>query len=297
MRVNPNPTPDILSAIWRTQSQEQNALLAMSTGKRVNTPSDDPLAAAEMVTNQDETTRTDQYLQNIDTLTTQVQSADTALNSVVQALNQSITLGVEGATGTVTPEQMQQIAQSVLGIQAQVLQSANASLGGSYVFGGTASTTTPFQLDPTSPSGVKYNGNDGTNMVAIADGMTVRANVPGDQLFLNPGGDVFGGLQQLITALQAGDKAATATATTQLQSALENVSEQREFYGSTLNQLNSTQSFLQQEKVTLASQQNSLVGADMATAATALTQAQTAYNAILAAAAKILPTSLLDYLK
>jgi len=297
MRVNPNLAPDILSGIWRTEAQEQSALLEMSTGKRVNTPSDDPLASAEMVRNQDETTRTDQYLQNIDTLTTQVQNADTALSSVVQVLNQAITLGLQGATGTVSTSQMQQIALSVQGIQTQVLQSANTSVSGFYLFGGTASTTAPYELDPTSASGVKYNGNDSTNMVSIADGMNVQVNVPGDQLFQNSGGNVFGSLQQLITALQAGDKTATATATTQLQSALASLSGQREFYGSTLNQLTSTQTFLQQEKVSLASQQNSLVGADMATAATSLTQAQTAYNAVLAAAAKILPTSLLDYLK
>jgi flagellar hook-associated protein 3 FlgL len=294
MRVNPNLTTDILSAIWRAQGQEQTALLQLSTQKRVNTPSDDPLAAAEMVANQDDSSRADQYLQNIDTLTMQVQSADTALSSVVQALNQTITLGVQGATGTVSASQMQEIALSVQGIQAQILGFANASVSGRYLFGGTDSTTTPFALGASS---VTYNGNGGTNVVSIADGVNVQVNLPGDQVFQNPGGDVFGSLQQLIAALQAGDKAATASATTQLRSALDQVSGQREFYGSTLNQLTSTQTFLQQEKVSLASQQNSLVGVDMATAATALTQAQTAYNAVLAAAARILPTSLLDYLK
>jgi flagellar hook-associated protein 3 FlgL len=190
---------------------------------------------------------------------------------------------------------MQEIALNVQGIQAQVLGFANASVSGRYLFGGTDSTATPFALDASAA--VTYNGNGGTNVVSIADGVNVQVNLPGDQVFQNPGGDVFGSLQQLIGALQAGDKAATSSATTQLRSALDQVSGQRESYGSTLNQLTSTQAFLQQEKVSLASQQNSLVGVDMATAATALTQAQTAYNAVLAAAARILPTSLLDYLK
>ena len=72
---------------------------------------------------------------------------------------------------------------------------------------------------------------------------------------------------------------------------------QRIFYGNAVNQLNSTQSFLQQEQVTLKSQANNLVGADLTKAATDLTRAQTAHDAALAAAAKILPTSLLDYLR
>jgi flagellar hook-associated protein 3 FlgL len=69
MRVNPDMSSDILSAIWETQDQENTALQQISTGKRVNVPSDDPLAAAQMVGNQDQTNRADQYLQNIDTLT------------------------------------------------------------------------------------------------------------------------------------------------------------------------------------------------------------------------------------
>ena len=52
-----------------------------------------------------------------------------------------------------------------------------------------------------------------------------------------------------------------------------------------------------EEKVNLQNQENTLVGVDMAQAATNLSQAQTAYNSALAAIAKVVPVSLLDYLK
>ena len=82
-----------------------------------------------------------------------------------------------------------------------------------------------------------------------------------------------------------------------MRTAFDSLTGQRIFYGNAVNQLNSTQSFLQQEQVTLKSQANNLVGADLTKAATDLTQATTAHDAALAAAAKILPTSLLDYLR
>ena len=75
MRVNPDMSGDVLAAIWQTQNQENTALQQMSSGKRVNVPSDDPLAAAQMVGNQDQSNRADQYLQNIDTLTNQLQTS------------------------------------------------------------------------------------------------------------------------------------------------------------------------------------------------------------------------------
>ena len=297
MRVNPDMSSDVLAAIWETQSQENTALQQVSTGKRVNLPSDDPLAAAQMVGNQDQSNRADQYLQNIDTLTSQLQTADTALGSTVTAVTQAITLGVQGSTGTLSAANRQQIVQNLLGIQSQLVQLANTSVGGSFLFGGTASTTPPYTLDSTSPSGVTYNGNNGTNTVQVADGLKLQTNLPGSQLFQNSAGDVFGSMQKLITALQSGTPADAETATNDLRTAFDALTGQRVFYGNAVNQLNSTQTFLQQEQVTLKSQANNLVGADLTQAATDLTRATTAHDAALAAAAKILPTSLLDYLR
>jgi len=289
--------PDVVAAVWRTQSQEETALQELSTGKRVNVPSDDPLAAAQMVANQDQANRADQYLQNIDTLNNQMQTAGTALGSVVQALTQAVSLGVQGSTGTVSAANRQEIVQNLQGIQAQLVQLANTAVSGGYLFGGTATTAAPYTLDSASPSGVTYNGSSGTNTVQIAEGLSVQTNLPGNQIFQNSGGDAFGALQQLITALQSGTASAAQTATNQVRDALASVSGQQIFYSNAVNQFNSTQTFLNQEQVNLTAQANNLVGADITKVATDLTQAQTAYSATLAAAAKILPTSLLDYLK
>ena len=154
MRVNPDISSDVLAAIWQTQTQENTALQQVSSGKRVNVPSDDPLAAAQMIGNQDQSRRADQYLQNIDTLTNQLQTADGVLSSVVQSLTQAITLGVQGSTGTLSAANRQQVAQNLLGIQSQLVQLANTSIGGSFLFAGTATTAPPYVLDSSSPSGV-----------------------------------------------------------------------------------------------------------------------------------------------
>ena len=191
----------------------------------------------------------------------------------------------------------QALAQQVQAILSQMVQLGNTSYQGSYIFAGTETTTPPFALDPTQPSGVTYNGNTGINNVQIADGRSMQMNVPGSQIFLGGSGNVMQSLQQLATALNSGDTSAIGTATTAVGTALTYVSQQREFYGSAAQELNSNTSFLQQEQVNLQSQETSLVGADMAKAATDLSQAATAHDAALAALAKVIPTSLLDYLR
>jgi len=297
MRVNPNYTPDILTDLFQQQAQEQTYIQELATGKRVNVPSDDPAAAAADVQNQALQGQTDQYLKNTSNLEGLFQTADATLSSVVTALNQAISLGTQGANGGLSASNLQAITQQVQSIQGQVVQLANTSYEGSYIFGGTANQSAPYALDPTQPDGVSYSGNAGVNSVEIAQGRSIQVNLPGSQVFQGAGGDVMGSLQQLVTALQSGNSTNIGTATTQVSNALNYVSQQRVFYGSAVNQLNANQSFLQQEQVSLQTQENTLVGADMATAATDLSQAQTAQSAALAAIAKVIPQSLLDYLK
>lgn len=107
---------------------------------------------------------------------------------------------------------------------------------------------------------------------------------------------MLGALSALVTALQSGDRSQISSATTAVNSALNYVSQQQVFYSSAQNQLNSQQTYLQQETVTLTTQQTNLVQVNEATVATELSQAETDNSATLAAAAKVLPETLLNYL-
>jgi flagellar hook-associated protein 3 FlgL len=296
MRVDPNMVPDMLAAIQQSESALQTALQQVSTGKSVAIPSDNPAASADMVQNNIETANVDQYTQNIGNVQSSVQTADSALSAVVTSLTQAISLGTEGANGTNNAANQQAIAAQVQGILSGVVSQANLSFQGAYVFAGTASTTQPYTADPTSASGYTYNGNNGVNSVQIGDQLNVQVNLPGSQIFSNPSANVLGSLTSLVSALQSGNTSAIATATTDVSSAMNYVSQQRVVYGNAEGQLNSQETYLQQETVNLSSQATSLVGVDMAKAATTLSQAETDNNAALAAAAKVVPYTLLSYL-
>jgi len=141
-----------------------------------------------------------------------------------------------------------------------------------------------------------YVGNSTVNSVQVGDAMVAATNVPGDQVFTQ-GASVLGAFSGLINALQNGTSTDIGTATAAMSAALTHVSSVRVPLDNTLSQLTSQQTYLGQEKVTLTSQQNSLVGISLAEAATNLSQAELANNATLAAAAKAMPQTLLDYLK
>jgi len=296
IRVNPNVAPDLLAAIALDRQAQTNALQEISTGRQVNQLSDNPAAAADVVFSHIQSGEDDQFLQNASDLSSQLQTADSTLSSVVTAVTQAISIGIQGANGTLNDANRQAVAQEVSGILTQVLSLANQTYQGNYLFAGTAATTQPFVLDPTQPNGVKYNGNTNVNSIAVSPGNSLPINVPGSQIFTNPGGDLLGSLNALITALQTNTNIGGAV--TNLEQAFSQLNTQRVFYGNALQQLQSVQTFLNSDKLQTSAQENSLVGVDLAAASTNLAQSTTATNAILAATNQILTTmNLLDFLQ
>jgi len=296
VRINPDPSVDLLAAIAQNREAQQTALQQISTGQSVNQLSDDPAAAAAVVLNHVQSNQDGQYLQNISALQSQLQSVDATLNSAVQAVTQAISLGTEGANGTLSDSDRQAVAEQLVGIRDQVLSLANQTFQGNYVFAGTATSTQPFVLDSTQPDGVRYDGNSATNSIEISSGQTIPVNLPGSQIFTNPSGDVLGSLNGMITALQnnSGIDAANAN----LQKAFSQLTTQRVFYGNTLQQMQSTQTFLNTDRVQLAQQENSLIGVDLTTSITNLQQASVATDAILSATSQILSTlNLLNFIQ
>lgn len=295
MRVNPNPLPDLLSALALTQQQINTDLQQIASGQSVQVPSDDPAAAAILVRNAGQTAAADQFLRSIDSLQGEMQNADSALSSVVTTLQRAITLGVQGANGTLNSTDREAIATEVQGIQSELLSLANLSYQGNYVFAGTATQTAPYVLDPSSPSGVRYVGNDATNRVTVGNHLSLQSNLPGSQLFSTPGQDIFQAVQDLITGLETGTGIDTAMAA--IQSAYDHLTTQRVFYGNAVNQLDAQQNYLHAETTQLAEEQSTVGGADLAAVVSNLAAAQTSREATLAAMARTAQANLFDYLK
>jgi flagellar hook-associated protein 3 FlgL len=297
MRVNPNPYPDLLAAVAQTQQQINTDEREIASGSSINVPSDNPAGAASLVQNADQTSHTDQFERSIGSVQGEIQNADSTLNSVITALQQAISLGVEAANGTLNATDRAAVATQVTSIQSQLLSLANLTYQGNYVFAGTATQTTPYVLDATSPSGVTYAGNTDVNHVTLGYQFSLQTNVPGSQLFSDPGSDMFQSIQDLIDGLQSGSTANIGTAVTEIGSASSYISAQSVFYGNALSQLNAQQTYLSTETTQLAQEQSTVGGADLTAVVSNLTTAQTSLQATLEAIGQTANTNLFEYLK
>ena len=171
---------------------------------------------------------------------------------------------------------------------------ANTTYEGNYIFAGTKTSTAPYVVDSNLPDGVDYVGNTDVNEVSIGNGYKIAVNQPGSQLFSAPGNDVFLAINNLIQAVQT--NTGIGTAVNAVSAASSYLSAQTVLYGNATDQTQSETTYLNAAQLQISQQQNTLGGANMAAAATNLSQAQTDNQAALAAISKLAQDNLFSYL-
>jgi len=293
-RVNPYPLPDLLSALEQLQKQQQTASQQLATGSTINSPSDNPTGAAELSQLANQGSQVDSFQQSVGSVNGLLSTADSTLNSVVTALQRAISLGVEGANGTLSASDRADVSAELSGIQSELISLANTSYQGQFIFAGTANVQ-PFVVDNSSSSGVAYKGNQGVNQVTVGNGYQLQVNLPGSQVFNGANADVFQSMQDLITALNT--NTGIGAAVNEVSNAYSGITAQRVFYGNGMNQATAQSTYLSTEKLDISQQQNSVAAADMASVASEVVNDQTAANAAIEAIAHIPQNSLFDYLK
>jgi flagellar hook-associated protein 3 FlgL len=292
MRVNPNSAPDLLASLQRISADENSVLRQLASGKRVEQPSDDPAGMAALVELQGSDANTQQYLRNVSAVRSRMQVSDSTLSSATVDLQRALTLGVEGANGTLNDADRNSVALEIEGISNHMLDLANSSLAGTYLFAGTASTTKPFTA--AADGTIAYKGSDNTNQIQIGEGLWIGGGVSGQGIFGSDGNNVFDSLKGLADAVRNGGDVTTAIAT--LRSSTDQLSAARVTYGNSMNQLDSAELVMNQRHIQLAQQETDLAGADLATLATHLSSAETSRNALLSVIGKSTAANLFDYL-
>ncbi|MET0617694.1 MULTISPECIES: flagellar hook-associated protein FlgL [Rhodanobacteraceae] len=165
------------------QYQLSQTQLALGNGKAIQTPSDNPAAAARAVDVSSASAQNDQYTRNINSATTRLSTEETALTSAGNILDRIRSITLEGVNGTQTDESRQSIATELRQTLNQLVALGNSKDGqGEYIFAGSRTTTQPFTIDGLS---VSYGGDQTQRMVAAAAGLQVATGDSGDDVFMS----------------------------------------------------------------------------------------------------------------
>jgi flagellar hook-associated protein 3 FlgL len=298
MRVDPNYVAHLATAVDQSSNDENTLTGELSSGLRVSSLQDDPVAVAQSTLMTSAIAKDDRYIQTASNESSLLQVADTTLGEVVKQLTSALSLAVQGNSGTLNASNLATVTQQLSGIRDQVLSLANTSYQGQYLFSGSQGSVQPFTLDTsTTPATTTYNGDVSLQSIETPSGQKIQVNLPGSDIFGGASG-AFTALNQLIADLSGGAPSATLTAdTSALTTSLEQVSSQRSILDSSLSRIQSTSLYTQTQQAQLKVQQNSLVAADTATVATQLSSAETQHQALLSVMSAVQKVNLFDYLQ
>jgi flagellar hook-associated protein 3 FlgL len=283
MRVDPNYITNLTASLDQSTSAEETLTSELSSGLRVASLQDDPVAVAQSTLLGSSIAQDDTFVQTASNESSRLQVADSTLGEVVTQVTSAISTAVSGNNGTNNASDLASVAQSLSGVLDQILSLANTSYQGQYLFGGSQGATAPFTLDTsTNPATATYSGDTNLQYVETPSGQKIQVNLPGSSVFGAAGSGVLGALNQLISDFSGGATTATLTTdTSALTTALGQLSSQRATLDSSLSRLQSSSTYVQTEESQLTVAQSSLVSADPATVATQLSQAETQHQALL----------------
>jgi flagellar hook-associated protein 3 FlgL len=273
----------------------------LSSGKRINKPSDDPYGASRAVQLNGDLAGLTAYSRNVNDGTAWSQSADSALMNINNLAQRVRELVVEAGNDTSGSSARADAAAEIDQLTDAIKQEANTQYAGQYIFSGTATTTAPYQTGAVDT----YQGNTATISRQIGPGTSVQISTDISQL-LGSGqtaadGKLLNVLRDISADLRGGTAAnANALRTTDLanlDSNLDTLSQLEANVGATENRLSLASSRIQDLQTSATKLLSQTQDTDFAQAAVDYSTQQASYNAALRASANIVQSSLLDFLK
>jgi flagellar hook-associated protein 3 FlgL len=271
----------------------------LSTGKRINKPSDDAIGMSRAMDYKVRIEENNQYMRNTDDAYSFIQYADTVMSSATSSLTRAKELAIQGATDTQSPESRASIAKEVASLRDEMLALANSKMRDRYIFSGYKIDTASFDTS------FSYQGDSGEMNVMIDRTATVAVNIPGDTAFSSGGKTFMKTLDDLRYALENNivnqpnpltDPPGIREAITELDNDIDQVANVRADIGARLTYLDKQKTNLEDRSFTFKEFLSNTEDADITESVSEISRAEMALQSLRQSAVNIMSQSLLDFL-
>jgi flagellar hook-associated protein 3 FlgL len=260
----------------------------LSSGRQVERPSDDPSAAISSMKLRSQRRADEQYLRNIDDARGRLSMADDALVSISSQIRRSQELMTSARNAANGPDSRAAIAAELSEIRKSVIDTFNVRWIDRPVFGGTAPGQNAVDLDTGA-----FVGNDSPIQARISRDVTMRIDVRGT----DAAADILPELLAKAVDDVLNNPDSVADDQLAMDGVLSKVLKSLGDVGARAAQLETTQQAVDKERLDFTSRISENEDVDLPYAIMNLQSAQVAYQASLGAAAKVMQTSLLDFLR
>lgn len=269
----------------------------LASGRRMDKPSDDPLATNTALRLRTELSGLAQDQRSISDARGWLDTTESSLGAITDVTQRARELVIQGANGTLSQADRNKIADEIDQLVATAKSAANASYGGRYVLSGTMTDTPPYLTGAVDT----WQGDSGGQVFRqIGPGVSIPINVRGEDILGNGGADgkLLSTLRTVATDLRAGNVTALQTTdVTALSTNLEDVTSARGVVGALTNRLESASARLAQVEESTTGLLSETEDTDVAKALIDLSTQQSVYQAALKSGSSLVQQSLLDFLR
>lgn len=282
----------VLADLRRVQERLSDAQSQVSSGKRVERPSDDPLAAERATRLRDELATTSAYRTGVDESRSWLDATDGALQSLNDIVQTARQLTVQAANGATTPAARQSIKTQVDALTEQLKTTLNSAYDGRYLFSGTATDTAPYDVNSASPDA--YQGDANPVVRQIGPGVSVQVNVTADDLLSG----LLPAMRALSSHLAANDAAALQTTDLRaIDAGLDTIVTARSQIGAVTNRVDAAGLRLDDLHDVTKAFLSTTEDADLPQALVDLSAQQNALQSALRGGSTLIQQSLMDFLR
>jgi len=281
--------------IYSLQNRIAEGQLRLSTGTRIQRASDDPTAALEGLRISRELRHLDSFQRNISDAQTWLSLADGALQQTNDITIRARNLFIQADAGVLGQEERDAIASELDELAAAVADTANMTRAGHPIFGGTSSSSSPFASDGS------HSGNSDEISRQVSTGVNIVVNLNGEETFgtydaADPAqGNLIQVIKQAATDIRAGADAGQH---------LNRLDELTQGIHSAIAKIGARQQAVEQHeerlldrRTQLQAQRSTVLDTDIAEELLELRKNEVAYQAALGVSARVLSTSILDFLR
>ena len=280
-----------------TSSNMFDANEVVTTAKRINKLSDDPVGLVSVLNLRTSMSNIEQMDRNITMGASWLNAAESALTQVNDILTATKELTVSMSSANIGSTQRASNATLVQGYLEQIVSIANSSTGDRYMFGGTNTDTIPFELSADGTQ-VTYSGNDTPFSVSIGKNSVIEVGKDGEDIFGENWDDsnIFKTLIDLKTSLESNDISGIQQAMTNLDAHMGSINSSISEIAGKSMRLDVKSEIIADLEISYTERISSIEDADLAEAVIDLKSKELAYNAALSSSAKVMQMSLVDYL-
>ncbi|ALS26087.1 flagellar hook protein FlgL [Paenibacillus sp. 32O-W] len=267
----------------------------LSTGQRIQKPSDDPVGIGYQMRYDTELNRSEEFLENARTGLGWLRTMDSLMQQATDVLKRARVLTQQASTGTVPEDARKQIAAEIRQLKEQMIAIGNSDYGGRYLFNGQKTDQMPYSLtnaanDPT---------DKGVYFLNVSPSVTVPVSITGEQIFGEAGSpdNVFQVLDDIATHLEDNDQDAILDDLARIDRSADRIAIAWAEIGARTNRFELVENRILDEQIGLKQLRSEVADVDMSEAIIELKLKENVLQAALSTGARIMQVSLVDFIR